>query len=434
MSSACHTDVSDPSLSIAALTVTHKLAIRRLQELVAAQLSPGAVPVSDGIACEYDDLFFLRFILSYDTPEKSLDPVLFCFKFRAEPMTQRLAKLAKEDKLESLVAMIEAPKWQVAGPMDRSDPGSVLTPHSGRGVAIIIRAGLCNSSALFDSLTVEECREMHFAHREGMFQFCDKLTRETGILSKQTMFLDMAGAKLSSMMDSRNSKLQAEVSKVAAKAYPQLLGKFCIVNAPSWMTWILAIFRKIGSKRSIAKIELFKSADDMWASDWAQKRLIRDKMPAFMGGAVPDSELDSSLTGELRVHDPPPELTIAARTSKTLDVQVPFVGPGEVVFTVSIVARGINFSATFLKAEAEAGVAGGSDRVVLLRKKSKIQAADGPVRGTLFVTGPGVAKLCFDNTHSTLRGKSVRYMFDIRPAGVAVDEVAVGGEEGLSQP
>ena len=79
--------------------------------------------------------------------------------------------------------------------------------------------------------------EMNLAQREVVYQRCDKLTRETNMLCKQSMFMDMQGANLSSMMDRRQGDTHANMSKLSSRLYPQLMDKFCILNAPSWMGW-----------------------------------------------------------------------------------------------------------------------------------------------------------------------------------------------------
>ena len=80
--------------------------------------------------------------------------------------------------------------------------------------------------------------------------------------------------------------MHEKISLVSANVYPQLQDKFCIVNAPSWMSWLMSIFRKILSKRSMDKVELFTSDEEMWNSEWAKKRLVRELLPSFMGGGV----------------------------------------------------------------------------------------------------------------------------------------------------
>ena len=417
------------SIAVPALLEEHADGIAELRALLTKELAPEPLPASDGVVCEYDDIFYLRYLLSFTTAAKAVAPVLACFAFRKEPKNRRIAEMAKAGTMETdLRAMVEGPRWQVAGPLSKKDPGSVLQPSSGGGVFVIIRAAMCDGSGFFDSVTKDEMWEMHLAHREGSFQYCDKLTRETGLLAKQTMCMDMKGSSLSSMMDRRQSASHAEISKISANVYPQLQDKFCIVNAPSWMGWLMSLFRKIASKRSMDKVELFTSDEEMWSSDWAKKRLIRERLPAFMGGGIIDDDLEPQLTGELRIQSPPPELTVGARSSEVVRVEVPFEGENEIKFVVSVLARGVGLSAKFFPLKQ------GEEKVdkrvgTVLRKEEKVKADDGPIRGSWTVQGPGTVEVSFDNTYSMLRSKTVKYSVEVEPQvpeGVGMDE------EGLS--
>ena len=44
-----------------------------------------------------------------------------------------------------------------------------------------------------------------------------------------------------------------------------------------------------------------------------------------------------------------------------------------------------------------------------------MKADGGPVRGEWSVEGPGTVEVCFDNTYSMLRSKTVRYKFEACP-------------------
>ena len=421
------TDIGDESepvpscICIATLLEEHAENIAALRGLVAAELDPKPLPTSDGIACEYDDIFYLRYLLSFTTPKKAVAPVLACFEFREDPQNRRIAEIVKAGTIETdISAIAEAPRWQVAGPISKTDPGSVLQKSSGGGVFVVIRAGMCDSSGLYDSCTKDELWEMNVAHREGSFQYCDKLTRETGLLAKQTMCMDMKGATIGAMMDRRGSAMHEKISLVSANVYPQLQDKFCIVNAPSWMSWLMSIFRKILSKRSMDKVELFTSDEEMWNSEWAKKRLVRELLPSFMGGEVVEADLEPQLTGALRVQSPPPELTVGARSREVVRVDVPFAGENEVKYLVSVMARGVEFSAHFSagteksKSEEKADKSAGREKSVL-QKSSKIKAEDGPIRGSWTVQGPGTVELHFDNTYSMLRSKTVKYTVEVCP-------------------
>merc|ERR1711871_39499 len=422
-------DVAEPqptSLSIEALMAEHTKEVERLKELWSADFD-GKPPATDGIACAYDDIFFLRYILSFSTADKAISAVRECYKFRCDPDTRRIAQLAKEKRLEELPAIIEAPKWQVAGPMDMDDPGTVLTSQSGRGVAVIIRAGMCDMSAMHDCVTKEEMWDMFLAQREGCFQHCDEETRRTGVLAKQTMLMDMTNTKLGEMMDRRSSSAQSQMSKIAETVYPQLQDKFCIVNAPSWMGWLMAVFRKLASKRAMDKVELFTTSDALWNSDWAKKRLVRSHLPHFIGGGIAEEELPERLSGKMRQNAPPKELTVSARSKREISIPVLVAANVTIAWTVSMLSRGVTMSSVFVAGkeaaeaeEAETDITS-SDTSVVLMPAEEIKEDGGPVRGKWPIKGPGKVLVTFDNSHSMLRSKSVRYSFEVMAQSSSVD-------------
>lgn len=394
--------------SISSLLAQHKEAVRELMALAPPPTSPDPY-------CIYDDLWYLRYILSFGTAKKSKEAVEWAFEFRAAPKFQKIAEIcsggteARDAKILSMKVVQESKKWQVADKLD-----GVFTAETGGGVAVLIRAGMCDSSTMFDRVTQQDMWDMNCMQREASFQECDRLTRETGLLCKQTMFLDMADTKLSSMMDSRQSKSHSEMSAIASKVYPQLMDKFCILNAPSWMGWLMALFSKFASKRSMEKVELFTSEEALWSSEWASKRLVRKNFPHFLGGEVPPEEISESLTGKLRQTTPVPEITIGARSKETINVVVPLAGRTTVDYCVAVLARGVEFSARFVP-DNESTTAG----VVVLREGGKVKAEAGPTKGTWAIDaqGSGVVRVQFDNGYSMLRGKTVKYSFDVNSTG-----------------
>ena len=407
--------------SIPSLLEQHKEAILELQALVPPPTTPDPY-------CKYDDLFYLRYVLSFGSAKKSVEAVEWAFQFRADPKFQKIAELCsgtasdRDAKILDMDVVKESKKWQVADKLD-----GVFTARTGGGVAVLIRAGMCDSSTMFDRVTQEDMWDMNLMQREASFQECDQLTRETNLLCKQTMFLDMADAKLSSMMDSRQSKSHSEMSSIASKVYPQLMDKFCILNAPSWMGWLMALFSKFASKRSMEKVELFTSNDALWNSEWARQRLVKKNFPHFLGGEIPPEEISESLTGKLLQTSPIPEVTVSARSKETIDVVVPLEGRTTISYCVAVVARGVEFSARFVP-DNKSTAAG----VVILRESGKVKAEEGPTKGTWVIDaqGSGVVRVEFDNGYSMLRSKTVKYSFDVNSTGsgggaAAVDDVVV---------
>ncbi len=405
------------SYDVSKLLSEHATQIKKLQELVPP------LPEDVDPHLKKDDLFYLRYILSFGTAEKARSALEFAYKFRSTDKFQTLTRHIADGRFEQLPGVKEAKKWQVGVALD-----DVLTRETGGGVAVLIRMSMCNLSMMHDRISKADIYDMNLGQREGCYQLCDKLTRETGMLCKQTMFMDMHGASLSSMADRRQGNAHAEISKLSSRLYPQLMDKFCILNAPSWMGWLMSVYKTIASKRSIAKFELFTSTDQLWSSEWARKRLKRRHFPAFVGGGVPVERLSGELRGELVHVGPLPQITVGARSKETVSIDIVGGGEGEtnasakIAFCFHIVSKSIEYSATFVPSDGTGGGSGDAGGgaaavpVVLAAEGQKLKAELGPVRGEWVIEGGrtgGTVLVEFDNTSSTLRSKTVVYSFDV---------------------
>jgi len=399
---------------ISSLLSEHSQEIQKLMTSVESSIP------KNSIYCKYDNIFFLRYILSFGTAEKAKDAVLECFAFRQEPRWVKLIQEIKDDTYEENDFVKEMAKWQVAAPMD----GITVSG----GFCVVIRGGMSDQATMIDRIPQDDMYYANMAYREMAFQKCDTVTRETGILAKQVMFFDMNGSKLSDMMDRRMSDMYADISKIAANVYPQLQEKTCLINAPKWMGWVISLFKKLLPVKTMEKFELFSNTNDLWDSEWAKDRLVQDNAPEFMGGKVKDADLMPQLTGAMRSYAPSPEITIGARSFQTVTIDVP-IASAQIEYNLIVVARGINFSAEFIEGT---GVGleqcripkSSSSAPIVLRKQSKLKAETGCAKGVWSLDMPGIVKVKFDNQHSMLRSKTVKYTIEVRdikdgPTGAA---------------
>ena len=211
----------DETVSVKHLYNKHRAEIDELKRLAPPPaLEVDGVP-GDGFVCKYDDLFYLRYVLSFPGDQRgATEAVKFNFDFRASDAHIKRIKKCRSGEVKNDFAILEAAKWNVAGPLGIDDNMNkivgrgVLKENTGEGFVIVVRIGLCKQEELINSLTFEEQKDMQLLHREAGFQYVDKLTRSTGLLCKQILFFDLKGASLSSMSDSRTRGIQAEVSNM----------------------------------------------------------------------------------------------------------------------------------------------------------------------------------------------------------------------------
>lgn len=389
---------SEPEASTAdvkTLLKEHAKQIDELQNLVADKMPKGNW---DGVVCKYDEIFFLRYILSFGTAEAAVDSVLKTFAYRKDPKYTDMIKEVFEDKWKDSALAEEMWKYDCAGIMEKGQPNGGFT---------VVARGNKNSTAKWERITFEEHVMINLAYREDAFQKCDKVTRETGQLVKQVVLFDMKGVSLGQMMDPRQSKVHQEITAMTSHWFPQLLSKMVLVNTPGWMTYVMAVFRKILPARNMDKIELYASVKDMWQSEWGSKALNKAGLPAFLGGDIPDSELADTLTGVKILKKEDEEmasLTVANRGKELVDIVIP-IPNCQVNYLLSVEDKGILVSAELIQ--------DGEKKPVEMRAPVKIKAEAGPERGVWKCDKPGKLRVTFDNSYSVLRKKTVRYQFDL---------------------
>lgn len=196
---------------IAALMVHHRTAIDELRELV-----KDSVPADgwDGHWLKYDDLFYLRYILSFGHARGAAEHVRRCFCFRRTPEAQaRSAAAVRGDLLRLPGPVLELAKYQKAAVVDGQQNG---------GHTAVLQVAATQFRVLNAMLTKADLVEAHLSYREAAYQRNDELTRKTGRLVKEVILLDMQGTGLSELLDRKVADVQSTVGKIAASVYPQL--------------------------------------------------------------------------------------------------------------------------------------------------------------------------------------------------------------------
>ena len=241
--------------------------IDELRALVANNIPEGG---TDGVYLQYDDLFFLRYILSFGTAQKAKTYVLECFEHRATPEFQEIARLCCDESFKKDPVFNEMQKYQTAGVVqpevkpkrrykqflslffllfhnisfvltwcsniDKNPSALILFLCDGvqaqvtLGPTVVIRGGMSNNDALFNSITQKDILRANFMYREFAFHDVDAITRRTGKLAKQILVFDMEGTSISQMMDQRQANIHKAVTEKSAVLYPQLLSKMCMVS------------------------------------------------------------------------------------------------------------------------------------------------------------------------------------------------------------
>lgn len=153
-----------------------------------------------------------------------------------------------------------------------------------------IRACIADPGVLAKNVTEEElCYHLTFIKEEA-FIICDKLTRDTGRLTKLVVVFDMKNVSMGIPAKSIQNGMNKS-SEIAQHLYPQLLERVAIVNAPWFMKQLWKVARMILSERLTSKAAMCMGQFECGAEPnrlhecpWASKQLVAEEVPSFVGG------------------------------------------------------------------------------------------------------------------------------------------------------
>merc|ERR1712157_657664 len=96
---------------------------------------------------------------------------------------------------------------------------------------------------LKDNFTADELFMMHMYNKEGIQHINDKVTRETGRLTKMIRIIDMKGTDFLKVNWSL-LKIESTNNKKLEDFYPQLMAATVLVDPPNWVLKMYKLFIK----------------------------------------------------------------------------------------------------------------------------------------------------------------------------------------------
>ena len=226
---------------------------------------------------EHDDIFLLRYILSYKTVAKSEPHVRAGFEYRKENAWLDFARTGEV--------------WEVNQKVERFTCASQTHNRKIDGGPIqYIRAVIADPGVLAKNVTEDElCKHLTFIKEEA-YLICDKLTRETGRLTKLVVCFDMKNVSMGIPAKSIQNGMNKS-SEIAQHLYPQLLERVAITNPPWMMKQLWKVAKMILSERLTSKAAMcmgqFEPGEEpnrMHECPWASKQLRVEEVPTFVGG------------------------------------------------------------------------------------------------------------------------------------------------------
>lgn len=230
-----------------------------------------------------DDLFLLRYLLSFQTVPAAMAAVRYATKYRMENASWLAS--AKDGEYTKAPAFERLQKHLSGGPHAHENKTYIQTTIHGAPL-VFVRAGLTDTTVLMNEFTQDDIVKFMLWDKEVSFWKCDAITRREGMLTKVLVVMDLTNMKLFGN-DQRFFAALGESSKISDQLHPQLVQRTAIINAGDAMKWMWQVARLFLSKRTVEKISVcvgFDKAKGANACPYASAWTNTDELPTFVGG------------------------------------------------------------------------------------------------------------------------------------------------------
>jgi hypothetical protein len=376
-----------------------KTELQTLLETHDAEIKKLEAKLKDILLPETDQVWLLRYILSYKSADAAEEACKFSINWLKENADQITAlKAGEKPHLADVIT-----RYQVVGEHKYNSKGEPI---------FIVRIGLCNTKGLMDAVPYNDVVEFMTIARMKTLDYCDRKTREEGRIIRAITILDFQGFSVARGNDSRFTRVLGETSKLSEKLFPQLLGLSIFVNVPRFMYWAINVVKPLMSKRAVEKMRIcpgFTSGKTIADCPYLSQYLTSEDLPTFLGGkcdcpggcigGVPNSQTfainDIDADGLMSV-------TVSSRHTQHLDF--PLTKGAKVHYQLKVKDRKIEILSTLKEI-------GGTEHPIIAKKY--LNAEDGVLSGDYVAPVDGTLTFIFDNTHSMMRSKNVMYKVEI---------------------
>jgi len=356
-----------------------------------------------------DEIFLLRYVLSFPTPDARADALRKCLAWRAA----NAALLADAAAGRPPAAAAAVGRFSVAGFHGATRDGDPL---------FIVRSALCDPVALMNACSEEDVMSTLMHAREVGFLLCDAETRARRRLVKQVTLVNLEGSPIGAF-DRRYFATLGESSNISEFAYPQLLRRTVIFHPPYFFSAVYAVIKPFMSAKSIEKTVVCPgrapAGGPAGALACPAARALFDApaLPTFLGGACrctaaggcvgerPNEETRPAPAGGPRGA----RVAVPARAAHDVKLVARAAGAA-LAYAFDIEAQGLEVSA-WVTPDA------GADVPLVAAEKHK---AGAPVAARVVVPVAGTVTLRFSNAHSMLTGKVVTVTASVEAAAAAM--------------
>ena len=279
--SAPTTTVVDDRPLVSDLIAENASKIEALRELVKVD------PLYD--ANRHDDLWLLRYLLSHTRGgvKAAAKAARYTLAWREENrMDELAAELNASTALEPAIAhpdVVKVHKIHVKPHGIRH-----IQPDKTRGPVLLANMVDFDYATTVKLISRDEYAMMIKCMLEWVYIQCDRVTRETGKLTKSARFIQVKGLSAFSL-DREWLKLDGQVAKEMEDCYPQALGIIICLNPPTWALIVWRAAKFLFPARMVEKIDLVSTAGARKeVHKRARKWIDLEQLPSSYGGNGPD--------------------------------------------------------------------------------------------------------------------------------------------------
>jgi hypothetical protein len=221
----------------------------------------------------------------------------------------------------------------------------------------------------------------------------DRISRHDGYMAKVCFLWDFNGVTTMFQMQNKEWKRRMdEMDALRGELHIEYLGKFYLINASWIVRKLYSIVRLALPSRTAAKVVVL-------GADWREE-VLREFDPKVVALVLKNSNKSGKPKSSDENHEQEDlSGTIHLSAGSKKEVVIDLDTAQEVSWNFKATSRDINFSA----------VVTGADGPQVIAEDTRYAASEGNVAGSCPKGSTGILVLCWDNSHSWMRGNGVQY-------------------------
>ena len=228
---------------------------------------------------KHDDLWVLRFVLSHSMKVKaSVKAAKYTLAFRKEHNLD-----AEDIRYKTPLDGFSKESFERYFKYCKEDALKFVLPDHRRGVVAFINIGGVDQHELVKNVPETDWLPSFMFFSEWAHQWQDRITRETGRMTKSARFIDGSELKITGL-NAELSKRDGNTMGIMEDCYPQLLQTLFICHAPSWVQVPWRIVRPFFPKKVKSKFDFIHPSTNTNERQRLRKFISLEHLPKRYGG------------------------------------------------------------------------------------------------------------------------------------------------------